>query len=120
MKNSISASSGKLSRTVAGLIFYPRKVTDAHHLSVWAWVEAGKPDNVYIFDNVDTLKACGIPICDGAPIRGMYRRIPPLKPRPAQITIVQHLLKDLVQAETKTEDKGIVVAEVKEHHKMSY
>lgn len=122
MKSSISKNSGNkvLTRTVAGLIFYPQVVTKSHYLSVLDWVEAGKPNGAYIFDNADTLKVCGIPICDGAPLRGLYRRIPALKPREAKITLVAHLIRKMTQGVAKSTHKGVLVAETKAHHTMSY
>ena len=105
---------------IAGLVFMPKDRTDDHYMSVHAWVTAGRPNGAYVYDNADTLLVCGIPICDGAPLRGMYRRIPTRKPRKAQIILVRHLLKDLKQAVVKTTTKGVEVAEVKEHHKMVY
>ncbi len=107
-------------RVVAGLIFSPKSPTDAHYPSLHAWVKAGRPNDAYIFDHADTLKVCGIPICDGAPMRGLYRRIPALKPRKAQITLVRHLLRELVPGETKTTTQSIEVAETASHHKMVY
>ncbi len=98
----------------------PKEMTDNHYASVYAWVAAGRPDNAYVYDNADTLVVCGIPICDGASLRGMFRRIPTRKPRKAQITLVRHLLKDLKHAVVKTTTQGIEVAEVKDHHRMVY
>lgn len=109
----------KLKRTLTGLIFLPKDKAGVH-LAVHAWVVAGKPDNAIIFDNADTLKACGIPICDGAFTQGLYRRIPRVKPREATIQLIPNLIKELRLAETKTTADGIQVAEAKEHHKMSY
>lgn len=126
MKSSTASNFSKakaaktFTRVVAGLIFTPKNPTDAHYPSLHAWVKAGRPDNAYIFDHADTLKVCGIPICDGAPMRGMYRRIPALKPRKASITLVRHLLRELVLGEVKTKVEGIEVAEVKAHHRMVY
>lgn len=109
-----------LTRTVAGLVFYPRKIDDKTFITLEAWVAAGKPNEAYIFDNADTLKVCGIPICDGAPLHGMYRRMPALKPREVQITLIPHLIKTVRLGVTKTKTDGVEVAEVKDHHRMSY
>jgi hypothetical protein len=109
-----------IKRTLCGLIFYPKKLTDQTYISVNAWLAAGKPDNATIFDNVDTLLVSGIPICDGIPVKGMYRRVPTRKARPAEVKIIPYIMKDLKPAEVKTKVKGIQVAETKVHNRMIY
>lgn len=106
-------------RTLQGLVFF-KHCTKETYVSVLAWVEAGGPDNASIFDTVDTLLACGIFICDAAPTRGMYRRVPPIKARKCVLRLSKHLVCKLIPAEVKTTEKGVNVAETKAHHVMIY
>lgn len=111
--------SSKLKRTLQGRVFCPAD-TKATFMSLKAWVDAGKPDNASIFDNADTLLVCGVPICDGILVRGMYVRCPVRKAQPAELTLIRHMLKDLRVPDVKSKGPGIAVAEPKDHHKMVY
>lgn len=114
-----NSSSKKVERTLQGLIFY-KHCTKETYVSVLKWIEAGGPDNASVFDTADTLLACGIPICDGALTRGLYRRVPPIKGRKAVLHLSKHLIRKLEPGEVKTKEAGINVAETKEHHTMIY
>lgn len=125
-KSSTAKSSDKkkikdevVKRTVGGLIF-KSKTDKKVYGSVASWVRDGKPNDVYVYDHADTLKVCGFPICDGAYVRGMYRKMAVLKPKEADIRLIGSFIRDLRPAEVKTKEDGVRVAETKDHHKMIY
>ena len=106
---------------LGGLVFRPlkKKKGDIIYKSVFSWVEAGKPDNVYIFDNVQTLLEARIPIVDSIAQNGIYTFIRGKgKLKPTKVRL-KHLfeMKPIVIIKTV---KGIHAADTKEHHKMSY
>ncbi len=68
-------------RTLGGLIF-PDKTA---HKSIWDWVVAGAPDNVYVHDTLDSLIAAGIKIVDTKAVRGVYVRNRRGKPVPCEV-----------------------------------
>jgi hypothetical protein len=106
--------------TVGGLAFYPVD-KEGVYMSIKAWLTAGSPNNVYVYDNVDTLKVTGIPICDATYFGGLYKKIPKrLKPRKVVVHIVPSFLKELTEAQVQTKIKGIKASATQKHHKMSY
>lgn len=122
MKHSTNKNS--FSTVVGGLVFWPReadfKDKDAH-ISVHAWLEAGAPSGCYVFDNADTLRVCGIPVCDAQFIRGLYVRLPRLlKPRSCTVDIVRGFLQELEVAQPKKKVKGIQAAVAEKRKKMVY
>jgi hypothetical protein len=102
------------------MLFHPRLGMKDAYVGLAAWVAAGKPNNAYIHDRADTLKACGIPICDGAFVRGFYRRIPLLPRREVNIIVLHMMAKELKPYVVKITNEGIEAAETKDHHRMSY
>jgi|SRR5476649_304593 len=118
MKNSTAKPSKVIKRTVGGLIF---GVKDKEtYKSVWAWLKAGAPDNVYVHDQVDTLEVVGIPVCDAVYVRGIYCKIPIRKPKLAEVTIIKGFIQEVKPGIAKSKSKGIQCAETKDHHKMIY
>lgn len=107
----MAKSSVKLSCTVAGLVFYPRNLTAHHYIGVAAWVAAGHPDNAYVFDQLSTLHACSIPVCDAIVVNGVYVRTTVRKPKPAKITLVPTVIRSLKQTAIKFRNPGIVATE---------
>lgn len=118
MKVSTSANSCKIKRRVGGLIF--GRLDKETYKSVYAWVKAGKPNDVYIYDHVDTLKVCGIPICDAVYARGLYMRSTVRPKRDAEVMLIRGFIRELRPAVVKSKSDGIQLAETKDHHKMIY
>lgn len=103
-------------RAVAGLAFWNPKIKA--FVGVKAWVEAKAPDNAYIYDTVDNLVTCGVPICDARVINGLVVRIPPRKPKPSKVNIAY--ATPAKAPEVKTTVDRIQDANTQEHHTMIY
>lgn len=107
--------------TLQGLVFRPLKKPDNFFPSVFAWVSSGRPDNAVIYDTVDVLIDCQVPICDAVAFNGLYRRVE--VPSPAK-TVTIRLSKKLVvptgPAKPLKTVPGIKKADAKDHHKMNY
>jgi hypothetical protein len=110
-----------VTKTVSGLIFFPTSRPDKFYPSVLAWIEAGTPDNAFVYDSADTLLGCRIPIIDGTFHRGMFTRIPRLlKPIKASIIFPSTLLVKILPAKIVDSVAGIRGANTKDHHKLNY
>lgn len=103
-------------RSVAGLAFWNPKLKA--FVGVKAWVDAKTPDNAYIYDTVDNLVTCGVPLCDVRTINGLVVRIPPRKPRPSKVNIAY--ATPAKAPEVKTSVDRIQDANTQEHHTMIY
>lgn len=80
------------------------------------------PDKAMIYDAVDTLKSCGVPVCDAMAFRGIYTRLPTNLPA-QKVTVKVHKTKASLMKLPKVNkvvDKKVLAADVKDHHKMSY
>jgi len=112
-----------LVRTLGGLVFYPKlkKTRTDIFYSVAEWIEAKKPDNVYIHDALETLNTANIEIVDAVCHRGVYTKT---IVRPMVTTTVNKIgLRNLHPRQSPTMVKtmaGIHVADVRDHHKMVY
>lgn len=119
-KNSSNEKKAK-EYTLQGLVFMPKKKPENFFPSVYAWVTSGRPNNAVIYDTVDVLIDCQVPICDAVVFNGLYRRVPISRPHK---TVAIRLSKKLVVVTNpakslKTVD-GIKKADPKDHHKMNY
>jgi hypothetical protein len=103
-------------RTVAGLAFWHEKL-DVHK-GVQAWVDAKCPDNAYVYDTLDNLSTCGIPLCDAKVVNGLAVKTSVKKPQPAQVNIAYAIPSK--PPEVKKSINRIQDADTKEHHQMSY
>lgn len=103
-------------RSVAGLAFWSPKLKP--FLGVQAWVDAKCPDEAYIYDTVDNLVTCSVPLRDARTINGLVVRIPARKPVPAKVNIAY--ATPAKAPEVKTEVDRIQDANTQEHHTMIY
>jgi hypothetical protein len=121
-----STSKNSVERTVAGLAFFPKPdQLKAMGKDFWPslalWVEAKKPDNAFIYDSLDTLLACNIPVIDVKYFRGIWHRQVRLgKPKLVVVTMPPSMIVPVMPAKALKTIKGIRAADPKEHHKMSY
>ena len=113
-------------RQVAGLAFFPtgpqrKKMGKDFWPSLMLWVEAKYPDNAYIFDSIDTLLACGIPVVDAKVFRGIWhRQVRPGPLKDSTVAIPLSLIVPVTPAIAVKTIKFIRAADPKEHHKMAY
>jgi hypothetical protein len=108
-------------KTVGGLIFWPVKKPERFYASVRSWVEAGLPDEAWVYDSADTLSSCRIKIVDATYYRGIFNRIPRLlKPKEKKLIFPSILLVPITPALAKDRAKGIKGANTKEHHRLNY
>lgn len=111
---------------IAGLAFWPKKsqlkdMGRDFYPSLQLWVEAKKPDNAYVYDSIDTLLACGIPITDAKVFRGVWhRQVRAGTLTKAVVTLHPSLVVPVLPAKGLKTVTGIRAADPKEHHKMSY
>ena len=111
----------RLTRTVRGIVFWPKKLPHPFYPSVHAWAEAGYPDDVWVYDSVDTLRAYNIKILDAHSVFGVWARLPRLlKEEEREITVVSSLSVEVTPARPKKKLKGIVAADTKSHNKLVY
>lgn len=103
-------------RSVAGLAFWSPKLKP--FLGVQAWVDAKCPDEAYIYDTVDNLVTCGVPLRDARTINGLVVRIPARKPVPTKVNIAY--ATPAKAPEVKTQVDRIQDANTQEHHTMIY
>ena len=78
-------------------------------------------DDAYIYDSVDTLKACGIPIFDATEGLGTFTRMPVTrKPQLSLITLPEVIVVPVKPATAKKTVDGIQGADSKDYHRLSY
>lgn len=76
---------------LGGLLFVHPKLE--YYKGLQAWVDAGKPNNVLIYDTVTALTSAGIPIVDAHKHFGLWIRLPKLlKNKPCKVRIVEQQL----------------------------
>lgn len=120
-KNGSSTKAKGREFTLQGLVFWPEKKPENFYPSVYAWVKAGKPDGVTIYDTVDVLIDCLIPICDAVEFNGLYRRVPiPIPKKKASIRLSKKLVVPTYPAKALKKVDVIRKADAKDHHKMNY
>lgn len=110
----------KNSVRVGGLVFFRKKAKLPIYLGVRAWAEAGRPDNVYIYDSVENLSILNIPICDAVFQLGMYIKAPLRKPRNVNVKGKLYNTGQVKKAEVKEVKEGLHHANAKDHHKFTY
>lgn len=103
-------------RSVGGLVFWNPKIKA--FLGVQAWVEAKTPDEAYIYDTMDNLTTCSIPLSDVRVVNGLAVRMPPKKPKPTKVNIAYAVLAKA--PESKAVVERIQDANTKDHHTMTY
>lgn len=85
------ANSTAKSFNLGGLLFVHHKLE--YYKGLQAWIDAGKPNNVLIYDTVTALTSAGIPIVDAHRHFGLWIRLPKLlKNKPCKVKIVEHQL----------------------------
>lgn len=85
------ANSTAKSFNLGGLLFVHPKLE--YYKGLQAWVDAGKPNNVLIYDTVTALTSAGIPIVDAHRHFGLWIRLPKLlKNKPCKVKIVEYQL----------------------------
>lgn len=105
-----------ITRTVSGLIFYPKD--GQCFVSLKAWVEAGCPDNARVYDTVDALVYAGFKLSDARLVNGIFIRKGIAAPVKCKLDIGFSLQSR--QPEITTKAKGIRANSGLKTNKMSY
>lgn len=88
--------------------------------SVREWVEAGHPNEAYIFDIADTLIVSGIPIVDASCVRGIFFK-GRIGPKRACTVNTTNAFPMLAMDLTKIKQlDGILPADTQDHHRLNY
>lgn len=76
MKNSTRKNSSE-SKNVRGIIFLKNELKPLY-ITVSKWIEAGRPSNCFVYDNLQRLLYAQITIADAVNIEGRWIRLPEL------------------------------------------
>lgn len=105
-----------VTKEIAGLAFWTPGLKPFK--GVQAWVDAKCPNGVYIYDTLDNLATCGIPVHDAMWVNGLASRIKVRKPAKVQVNIAYAIPSKLPEIRTTVE--SIKDSDTKAHHQMQY
>jgi len=107
---------------VHGVVFWPKVIPKNFYPSVYAWAEAGTPSDAWVYDSVDTLTACRIKIVDATYYRGVFTRLPTVRPttKESKVIFPVVLMVPIKPAHVKDVLKGIKGANTKAYNKLNY
>jgi hypothetical protein len=122
-KKAAKAKKVEGSFTLGGLFAKPGPKFQKKNLyfgSLLAWIEAGHPDDAYIFDVVDTLVVSGVPIVDATRLRGIFvkGRIGPKQP--CVVNTANAFPMHAMDLGKIKELEGILPADTQDHHRLNY